>query len=47
MVTKDNGKAIFKGFYGEYDVEIEIGGKIVNRKINLSAKGKKEFDIEV
>ena len=46
-VSNVNGKAMFKGFYGKYDVEIEVDGKVVNKEINLSAKGKKEFAIEV
>ena len=47
-ITADNeGRAGFKGFYGEYDVEITIGKKIINKKINLSSKNKNEFIIEV
>ena len=38
MVTNENGKADFRGFYGEYDVEITANGKTFNRKINLSSK---------
>lgn len=47
-ITTDNaGKTKFKGFYGEYDVEIEIDGKVIKKTISLSSKGKKEFNIEV
>lgn len=46
-VSNVNGKAMFKGFYGKYDVEIEVDGKVVNKEINLSAKGNKEFAIEM
>ena len=47
LVTSCDGEASFRGFYGEYDVEIEVDGKIINKKINLSKKGKKQFLIEV
>jgi len=47
LATNSVGKAKFKGFYGEYDVEIIIDGKVINKTINLMCKGKKEFSIEV
>ena len=47
IITSCDGEASFRGFYGEYDVEIEVDGKIINKKINLSKKGKKQFLIEV
>ncbi len=47
VVSDDNGKATFKGFYGEYDAEITIGGKVISKKIKLTSKGKNVFDIEV
>lgn len=47
-VTTDNeGKAEFKGFYGEYDVEITVGEKLINKTINLTSKNKNDFIIEV
>lgn len=46
-VTNADGKASFKGFYGEYDLEITINGKTVNKTINLAKKGTREFTIEV
>lgn len=45
LVTDRNGTAGFKGFYGKYDVEIEIDGKTVVKEINLMNKGKNEFII--
>lgn len=47
LVTDDDGKTSFKGFYGEYDAEITACGKTVNKKINFASKTKKEFRIEV
>nr|WMX25237.1 endo-1,4-beta-xylanase [uncultured bacterium] len=47
VITNKNGKATFKGFYGEYDAEITVNGKVINQRINLTKKGKKEFSIEV
>jgi len=47
ITTNSDGKTKFKGFYGEYDVEITIDGKVLNKKINLMSKSKNEFNIEV
>ena len=47
VVTDENGKATFKGFYGEYDAEITVDEKVMDQKIKLSSKGKKVFEIEV
>jgi len=47
VVTSNNGKATFKGFYGEYEAEITVGGKIVSKKINLTKKGENNFILEV
>ena len=47
VVTDENGKAAFKGFYGEYDAEITVDKKVTDQKIKLSSKGKKVFEIEV
>lgn len=47
IITDDAGKAKFKGFYGEYDAEITIDGRVINKTIKLGSKGKKEFSIEV
>lgn len=46
-VTNSNGKASFKGFYGEYDLEITLDGKTISKTINLSKNGIKEFTMEV
>ncbi len=47
VATDNNGKTGFKGFFGEYDAQIVIDGKIINKKINLTAKGVNKFEIEV
>ena len=47
IFTDNNGKAEFKGFYGEYDVEITVGEKVINKKVKLSSKDKNDFIIEV
>lgn len=47
VTSDDKGRAEFKGFYGEYDVQITANGKTVNKKINLMKNGRKEFKIEL
>lgn len=47
VVTNKNGKATFKGFYGEYDAEITANGKVITKTINLTKKGKNDFLVEV
>lgn len=38
VMSNDNGKAIFRGFYGEYDLEITVNGKKVVKSIKLSSE---------
>ena len=45
--TNGKGEASFKGFYGEYDVEIIVGDKRVNKTVNLYSKGNDEFTIVI
>ena len=47
LATDSNGNACFKGFYGTYDVEIEVNGKVIKKQINLTKSGEKVFNIEV
>ena len=47
IISDADGKASFKGFYGEYEAEIIFNGKTFNKTINLMSKGKNEFCIEV
>lgn len=47
-ITSDaDGEATFKGFYGKYDVELEVNGKTITKEINLSKKLKKQFEIVI
>jgi len=48
QVTTDvDGKATFKGFYGQYDVEITTANGTVHRTVALRAKGKKAITIKL
>ena len=47
VVTNQDGKASFKGFFGKYDVEITVGDKVITKEINFMKKGKREFKLEV
>ena len=38
VTTDENGVAIFRGFYGQYDIEVSIGDKTVKSTIDLSSK---------
>lgn len=41
------GTAHFKGFYGDYDVQVEAGGKVTNKTVRLYSKGDNKFEITV
>ncbi len=41
----DEGRASFKGFYGEYDITVQAGGRTVTQRIHLSRQGAREFTI--
>lgn len=45
--SDSDGEANFKGFYGKYDVELEVNGKIVAKEINLTKKSGKKFEIVI
>ncbi len=47
MTSNEKGIAKFKGFYGKYEIEAEVDGKIVTKEINLQKKGKTEFEIVI
>lgn len=38
LVTDKNGACSFRGFYGQYEIEISTGNKTVTKKIGLSSK---------
>ena len=45
LATDGDGNAFFRGFYGDYDVEISVGGKTVTKEISLSKNSENVFDI--
>ena len=47
VTTSADGKATFKGFYGEYDVEIVTENGVINRTISLKSKSKKNITIKL
>ena len=46
-ITDENGKFNFRGFYGDYDLEILHNGKRANKKITLSKNKENAFKIIV
>ena len=46
IVTSEDGSSVFRGFYGKYDVEIEVGGKRIEKEIHLRKDGKWQFDFK-
>jgi len=47
MFTDEGGRGTFKGFYGEYDVNIEVDGKVSTHKINFVKNGDSSFKISL
>jgi len=47
LLTDSEGNADFRGFFGDYEVEIEIDGKIETRRISLSKKSDNSFTVEI
>ena len=47
LVTDGDGKASFRGFYGDYDIEISVGGKTVKKEISLSKRSENVFEIVI
>ena len=45
IVTDENGEAIFRGFYGKYDVTYTIDGKEITKTIDLSKEKYNKFTI--
>lgn len=45
--TDAGGNVSFRGFYGEYELEITSNGKTVTKKINLSKDCKNKFTVEI
>ena len=47
IISNADGKAKFKGFYGKYDVEIEVNGRVITKEINFIKKGKNIFEFVI
>ena len=47
LVTDGDGKASFRGFYGDYDVEISVGEKTVKKEMSLSKRAENVFEIVI
>jgi len=45
LETNQNGTTSFRGFYGNYKLEITIDGKTTTKQITLSKKGQNNFNI--
>ena len=45
LITDKQGSAQFKGFYGNYEVEITVGAQKVKRILSLTKNGKNTFEI--
>jgi hypothetical protein len=44
-ITDAEGKAQFRGFYGNYDVAVTVDGKTTAKTLNLSKKNKNDVVI--
>jgi hypothetical protein len=47
LISNESGAVNFRGFYGDYDVEIALNGKNVTKEIKLSKKSDNIFVLEV
>lgn len=47
MVTDADGKACFRGFYGDYDIEIDVDGRTETKTVKLSKNGDGRFTLVV
>ena len=47
LVADENGTVDFRGFFGSYDVEIEIDGKAVKTSIDLQKKADNKFELTI
>ena len=47
FVSGLNGQANFRGFYGEYEVEIEVDDKRTSQIINLTPNGENQYTIKI
>ncbi len=47
VVTDECGNAAFRGFYGDYDVEIEANGGVERKNATLSKNGENDFVLTI
>ncbi len=47
LLTDENGNADFRGFFGDYTVEIETGSGVEIRTVSLSKKGENNFTLVI
>ena len=47
LITDQNGVSALRGFYGEYELEITVEGKTVQKTINLSSKSNNKIKINL
>ena len=47
IVTDENGCATFRGFYGNYDAEIELNGQVLCKELTLKKSSGNEFVIAI
>ena len=45
IVTDKNGGCSFKGFYGDYELELELNGKTVKKTVLLSSKSDNKIEV--
>ena len=45
IVTDKNGGCSFKGFYGNYELELELNGKTVKKTVLLSSKNENKIEV--
>lgn len=43
LITNENGEADFRGFFGNYEIELEQNGKIITKELNFTKKCNSEF----
>jgi len=47
LVTDENGNADFRGFYGDYAIEIETNGAVETKTVKLSKNGENNFTLVI
>ncbi len=47
MITDDEGEISFRGFYGEYNVNVEVNGKLITKTVKLSKNADNNFKIKL